>query len=136
MSSTTLVKTPRTIIAAGTNNAASASPPTRGTVDLRTAQGGLLTVKITNGATGPTVAATVNILVAHNSGATPTAASAGADWKTIWSFTATTGNSAVTEQSIDVGPGVMHLEVEVTGNTGQAVTCEAFLSEITSASTV
>jgi len=30
---------------------------------------------------------------------------------------------------------VMHLEVEVTGNTVQAVTCEAYLSEITSVAT-
>lgn len=133
MTTTTLTKTPRTLIAASTSNAAGST--TRGTVDLRTAQGGLLTVKVTNGATGPTVPATVNILVAHNSGATPAAASAGADWKTIWSFAASTGNNVITEQSITIDPGVMHLEVEVTGNTGQAVTCEAFLSEITSVAT-
>ncbi len=133
MTTTTLTKTPRTLIAAATSNAVGAQ--TRGTADLRTAQGGMLTVKITNGATGPTVPATVNILIAHNAGATPTAAAAGADWKTIWSFAASTGNSVVTEQSITIDPSVMHLEVEVTGNTGQAVTCEAFLSEISSAST-
>ena len=130
---TTLTKTPRTLIAAATSNAAGST--TRGTADLRTAQGGMLTVKITNGATGPTVPATVNILIAHNSGATPTGASAGADWKTIWSFAASTGNNVVTEQSITIDPGVMHLEFEVTGNTAQAVTCEAFLSEITSVAT-
>lgn len=133
MTATTLTKTPRTLISAGTSNGAGST--TRGTVDLRTKQGGLLTVKLTNGGTGPTVQATCNILVAHNSGATPTAASAGTDWKTIWSFVGGTTNSAVTEQSMDVSPGVMHLEVEVTGNTGQAVTCEAFLSEITDAQT-
>ena len=133
MTTTTLTKTPRTLIAAATSNAAGAQ--TRGTADLRTAQGGMLTVKIANGATGPTVPATVNILIAHNAGATPTAAAAGADWKTIWSFAASTGNNVVTEQSITIDPGVMHLEVEVTGNTGQAVTCEAFLSEITNAVT-
>lgn len=133
MTTTTLTKTPRTLIAASTSNAAGSS--TRGTADLRTAQGGLLTVKVTNGATGPTVPATVNILVAHAAGATPTAGAAGADWKTIWSFAASTGNNVVTEQSITIDPAVMHLEVEVTGNTGQAVTCEAFLSEITSVTT-
>ena len=133
MTTTTLTKTPRTLIAAATSNAAGSQ--TRGTVDLRTAQGGLLTIKITNGATGPTVPATVNVLVAHNAGSTPAAASAGADWKTLWSFAASTGNSVVTEQSITIDPAVMHLEVEVTGNTAQAVTCEAFLSEITSVAT-
>ena len=134
MTTTTLTKNPRTLIAASTSN--SAGSQTRGTVDLRTAQGGLLTIKITNGATGPTVPATVNVLVAHNAGATPTAASAGADWKTLWSFAASTGNNAITEQSITIDPAVMHLEVEVTGNTGQAVTCESFLSEISSVATV
>ena len=131
MTTTTLTKTPRTLIAAATSNAAGAQ--TRGTADLRTAQGGMLTIKIANGATGPTVPATVNILIAHNAGATPTAAAAGADWKTIWSFAASTGNNVITEQSITIDPAVMHVEVEVTGNTAQAVTCEAFLSEITSA---
>lgn len=134
MTTTTLTKTPRTLIAAATSNAAGST--TRGTADLRTAQGGMLTVKIANGATGPTVPATVNILIAHDAGATPTAAAAGADWKTIWSFSASTGNNVVTEMPpYEFGPGVMHLEVEVTGNTGQAVTCEAYLSEITSAVT-
>lgn len=133
MTTTTLTKTPRTLIAAATSNAAGST--TRGTADLRTAQGGMLTVKVTNGATGPTVPATVNILIAHDAGATPTAAAAGADWKTIWSFAASTGNNAVTEQSITIDTAVMHVEVEVTGNTAQGVTCEAYLSEITSAAT-
>lgn len=133
MTTTTTVKNPRTLIAAATSN--SAGSTTRGTVDLRTAHGGYLTIKLTNGATGPTVQATCNVLVAHNSSSTPTAASAGTDWKTIWSFGGGTANSAVTEQSVAIDASVMHLEVEVTGNTGQAVTCEAFLSELTSFST-
>jgi len=131
MTTTTAVKNPRTLIAAGTSNAAGGT--TRGTVDLRTAHGGLLTGKLTNGATGPTAQAVVNILIAHNSGATPTAGSEGTDWKTISSAIGggTTAN-AITPWSMEIPQGVMHLEVEVTGNTGQAVTCEAFLSETTS----
>jgi Ca2+-binding RTX toxin-like protein len=131
---TTLDKNVRTLVAAGTSNAAGAI--TRGSVDLRTAQGGLLTVKMTNGATGPTVAPTCNILIAHNEGATPALASAGADWKTLWSFTGDTTANSVTEQSISIDPAVMHLEVEFAGNTGQAVIVEAYLSEITSAVSV
>ena len=133
MTTSTLTKTPRTLVAAGTSNGAGST--TRGTLDLRTALGGLLTIKMTNGSTGPTVQCTANVLVAHNSGSTPTAASAGSDWKTLWSVGGGTTNSAVTEQSMEVGPGVMHIEVEFTGNTGQAVTVEAYLSEITSAAT-
>lgn len=134
MSTTTPVKTARTLIAAATSNTAGST--TRGTVDLRTASGGVLTIKLTNGGTGPTVQASANVLIAHNTGSTPTAGSAGADWKTIWSFGGGTTASAVTEQSIAVDAGVMHLEVEVTGNTGQTVTCEAFLSELSSFTTV
>lgn len=133
MPTTTVTKTVRTLIAAATSN--SAGGTTRGTLDLRTAAGGLLTIKLTNGGTGPTAQAEARVLVAHNSGTTPTAGSAGTDWKTIWAFGGGTSNNAVTEQSIEIGPAVMHLEVEVTGNTGQAVTCEAFVSEITSYST-
>ncbi len=133
MTTTTLTKAARTLIAASTSNAAGAT--TRGTLDLRTAQGGLLTFKITNGATGPTVQCQANILAAHNSGSTPTAASAGTNWKTLWSVGGGTIANAITEQSMEVGPGVMHLEVEFTGNTGQAVTVEAYLSEITNAAT-
>lgn len=131
MTTTTLTKTPRTLVAAGTSNGAGST--TRGTVDLRTAHGGLLTIKMTNGATGPTVQCVANVLAAHNSGSTPTAASAGANWKTLWSVGGGTSNNGVTEQSMDVPPGAMHLEVEFTGNTGQAVTVEAYLSEITDA---
>lgn len=134
MATTTLTKNPRTLVAAGTSNAAGGA--TRAVLDLRTAQGGMLTMKITNGATGPTVQCEGIVLVAHNSGATPAAASAGADWKTLWKFGGGTTLNAVTERSFEVGSGVMHLEVEFTGNTGQAVTVEAYLSEITDAQTV
>ena len=127
---TVLTKNARTVVASASN---AAGATTRGTVDLRTAYGGFLTAKITNGGTGPTVQCTCNLLVAHNGGATPTAASAGADWKTVWSFGGGTANSAITEQIWDVPAGVMHLEVEFTGNTGQAVTVEAFFSEVTNA---
>lgn len=132
MTTTTLVKTPRTVIASASQ---AAGGTTRGTVDLRTAQGGTLTMKITNGASGPTAQCQCNILVAHNSGETPTAAAAGTDWKTLWAFGGGTTGSAVTEQSMEVGPGVMHIEVEFTGNTVQAVTVEAYFSEITNATT-
>lgn len=126
----TAVKTPRTLVTAATSNAAAAT--TRGAVDLRTAMGGILTYKITNGATGPTVQCSANVLVAHNVGATPALASAGTDWKTISSVGGGTTANAISEWSYEVGPGVMHLEVEFKGNTGQAVVVEAYFSELTS----
>lgn len=125
----TATKNPRTLVS---NQSLAAGGTVRGTVDLRTALGGVLSMKIVNGATGPTIQCSCNVLMAHNSGSTPAAASAGTDWKTIFSFAGGVANNAVTEQTFDVPPGVMHLEVEFTGNTGQAVTVEAFLSELTS----
>ena len=130
MTTATATKAARTLIAAATSNAAGAT--TRGTVDLRTAFGGLLTVKLTNGGTGPTLQAEARVLVAHNTGSTPTAAGAGADWKTIYVVGNGTSASTVGEWSIPIDQSVMHCEVEITGNTGEAVTCEAFLSELSS----
>lgn len=133
MTTTTLTKTPRTVIAAGTSNAAGAT--TRGTVDLRTAQGGLLTMK-TNNAGTLGVQAEVRILIAHTSDVTPAAASAGVDWKTVYVLGTGVVSGTTNEWSYRVPADVMHLEVEVTGNTTNAVTCEAFLSETTNAVSV
>jgi hypothetical protein len=130
MTTATATKAARTLIAAATSNAAGST--TRGTVDLRTTFGGLLTIKLTNGGTGPTLQAEARVLVAHNTGATPAAASAGADWKTIYVIGNGTTANTVGEWSIPIDQSVMHCEVEITGNTGQAVTCEAFLSELSS----
>lgn len=123
-----LSKTARTIVASASN---AAGATTRGTLDLESAYGGFLTIKMTNGGTGPTVQCQCNILVAHNA-ALPAAGSAGSDWKTIATYGGGTTASAVTEQSLPVDPSIMAIEVEFTGNTGQAVTVEAYLSELTS----
>jgi len=130
MATITLNKTARTILASQSNAAGATK---RGTLDLRTAQGGLLTMKITNGGTGPTVAATATVSIAHNAGATPTAGAEGSDWKRLYQFAGTTTNSDTQQWALDIPPGVMHLQVAFADNTGQAVTVEAFLSEITSA---
>jgi hypothetical protein len=132
MPTTTLVKTPQTLVAAGTSNAAGAT--TRGRLDLSTKLGGLLTLKFTNGGTGPSVQCQCNVLVAHNA-TLPAAGSAGADWKTVAQFYGGVTASAVNEFYYEIPQGAMALEVEFTGNTVQAVTVEAFVSEITSATT-
>lgn len=125
-----LTKTARTIVAS-TSNAASAT--TRGTLDLTAAQGGgILTFKMTNGGTGPTVQCVCNVMIAHNA-SLPAAASAGVNWKTLFSYGGGISASAITEYGFPIDPAVMGLCIEFTGNTGQAVTVEAFLSELTSA---
>ena len=133
MPTTTLTKAVRTVIAAATSNAAGAT--TRGTVDMRTDFGGLLTIK-TNNTDALGVQAEARILIAHNAGATPTAASAGADWKTVYVLGTGIATGVTNEWSYRVPAEAMHLEVEITGNTTNAVTCEAFLSEIVSSVSV
>lgn len=133
MTTTTLTKAARTLIASGTSNASGAT--TEGTpLDLRTKNGGILTGKIVNGATGPTVQAVMQVLIAHNDGATPSAGAEGADWKLIAEISPGTAANAVARiPGLAIDAGVQHVHVRVTGNTGQAVTCEAFFSEISSA---
>ena len=123
-----LTKTPATIIAAGTSNAAGAT--TRGTADMRSSYGGMLTIKIVNATTGPTIQAVANILMSHTDGATPAAGAAGADWKTIFSVGNGITANTVGEWSMPIDPSINHIEVEVTGNTGQPVTCEAFITKV------
>lgn len=130
---TTLNKSVVTLIAASTSNAAGGT--TRGTADMRTSLGGLLTIK-TNNAGTLGAQAEARILVAHNTGTTPTAASAGADWKTVYVVGTGTTTGVTNEWNYDVPQGVQHLEVEITGNTTNAVTCEAFLSRNDSAVSV
>lgn len=131
MTTTTLTKTARTIVS---SQSAAVGTPVRGTLDLRTKQGGILFAKITNGATGPTAPCVMTVSAAPNDGATPSAGALGSDWKKLYEFSGTSTNGDVTHlPAITIEPGVQHLQVEFAGNTGQAVTVEALFSEITSA---
>lgn len=134
MSNTTLTTSVSSLIAAGTSNAAGGVQ--RAVLDIRGSLGGFVTMKISNGATGPTAQCEGRVLVAHNTGATPAAASAGADWKTVWKFGGGTANNGVTESgAIEIPFGAQHVEVEFTGNTGQTVTVEAQATIVTAAAT-
>lgn len=119
-------KTAVTLVAS-TSNAAGAT--TRGRVDMNDCDGGFLTFRMTNGATGPTTQCTCNILVAHNS-TLPAAGSIGPDWKAISTYGNGTTASADLSEGIPIDPAVQCLEVEFTGNTGQSVTVEAYLSKV------
>lgn len=115
----------KSVIIASASQAAGAT--TRGVLDVRTADGGRVTMKITNGATGPTAQCEGKVLISHNTGATPEAAAAGAEWKIIPAslFGGGSANGAETPFAWEFGPETQHIEVEFTGNTGQAVTVEA-----------
>ena len=127
-----LTKTARTLVAAGTTQTAGLTNFQRGILDMTAVQGtSTLTLKITNGATGPTTQCTGRVLIAHNA-TLPAAASEGADWKTLYPPVGPgTANSASLVSAYRIDPSVMCLEVEFTGNTGQDVTVEAYLSEFT-----
>src|SRR5687768_18508992 len=118
-----LSKAVRTIVSSQSN---AAGATTRGTIDLEAGYGGLLTLKITNGATGPSVQCTANVLIAHNASLSA-AGSRGADWKTIASYGGGTAAGAMTEIPLPVDPLVGALEVEFTGHTGQGCCGDAWL---------
>jgi hypothetical protein len=132
MTTTTLTKTPRTLIAAATSNAAGAT--TEGTpLSLMGKHGGILTGKITNGATGPTLQATIQVFIAHNA-TTPGAGGEGADWKLIYELPGGVAANAISRiKGYPIDAAAMQLHGRCTGNTGQAVTCELYFSEITDA---
>lgn len=101
-------------IAAATSNAAAAT--TNGTaVNLTGADGATFTAQITNGATAPTVAASAILQVSD----------AGSTWYFYQQQSAGLTASATYPFSFDVPPSVMYARIQITGNTGQAVTCAA-----------
>ena len=124
-----LTKTARTIVA--NQNKAAGGAAIRGTIDLESAYGGILTLKIVNGGSAPTVACDCIVTIAHNA-TLPSAAAPGVDWKTIVKFNGGVVANATTEQHLHVSEAVMALQVEFSGNTGNDVTVEAFMSELTS----
>jgi hypothetical protein len=124
----TATKNARTIVASASN---AGNGTTRGRLDLQTAFGALITLKITNGGIGPSAQCEARVLVAHNA-TMPAAASASTDWKTVYRVGNGTANNTVGEWSYEVSEKAMCVEVEFTGNQGQAVTVEAYASELTS----
>lgn len=116
------------VIIASQSNAAGGT--VRGAIDVRNRDGGIVTLKISNGATGPTVQCEGRVMIAHTELGTPAVGAAGTVWKTIWRFGGCVAANAVTEQSYEFGPGVKHIQIEFTGNTGQAVTVEAIASTV------
>lgn len=131
MTDTTLVKSARTVVAAGTS--AAVGSPVRSAIDTRTGLGGTLTLKINNGATGPTLPLICTVMIAHSDGAVPATGAEGATWKYLWSFSGSVANNGLVRHAIPISKDVQHLQVEFKDNTGQAVTCEAFFSETTKA---
>ena len=100
-----------------------AAPVASSTIDTRTHAGGDLAIKITNGSSAPSVAATVVVQVSHD----------GADWTDYHTFSGDTAPSSVTPSVPWIDQGIMYLRVIAFGNATNAVTVQAYLQAVTAA---
>lgn len=101
------------------------TPNTSSTWDLVDGYGGQLHIKITNGATGPTIAAQSQIWASPDS----------SNWYMFGgALVSTLGNAIVTSWSIPIPIGVKFLNVITGSNTGQNVTLRISGSEVTAIS--
>ena len=116
--------TGQVLVSSASNGAGST---TRGRLDVSAADGGEIRWRITNGGTGPTVQCEARILVARKQASMPAAAAEGTGddaWKQVYVGGGGTTASASTRGTYTFGPEVAYVEIEFTGNTGQAVTVE------------
>lgn len=119
----------KTITAAALVSSAAntAGSTTRGRLDVSAADGGMIRWRITNGGTGPTTQCEARILIAQKNTSMPAAAAEGTGdtaWKQVYAMGGGTTASASSRGSYRFGPEVAYIEIEFTGNTGQAVTVE------------
>ena len=92
--------------------------------DVSTGYGAQVDVQLTNGATGPTVAAQVQVQVAANA--------AGTLWVNYGGpLVGSTANSAVSSWSVEIPIGVEAVRLVAGSNTGQNVTVDADISNVT-----
>lgn len=113
-------KNARTLQSSATNTAGGTTTGTA--LDLTTRFGGLATLVITNGGTGPTVACDAVLETSRNN----------SNWYEFSRQTAPTTASAVAVFNVEVPDAVMYLRSVFVGNTGQSVTVEAYYQEMTS----
>jgi hypothetical protein len=112
-------KTKRTMLS---SSSVAAGTPTNGTqVDLSTAYGGLLTVKMTNGGTGPTVPCNAYVYVGGATG----------EKKLLCKLLGDSVNGSVNEYTVEIPATAMFLNITFADNTVQPVTCEAYVQELT-----
>lgn len=113
----------RTSIFDGQTLTAGTGDTTSSAVDMSTYRAASLNVKLTNGTTGPTVAAQVQIEVSGDN----------STWyKFGGPIVGQTGNSAVHSLGgIDIPVGVKYLRLVAGSNTGQNVTIDADITGVT-----
>jgi hypothetical protein len=114
----------RASIWSGQTLTAGAGDTTASTIDATGFYGSQINIKITNGGTGPTVAAQVQIRVANDAAATLVTNFGGA-------FVGGVTNSGVYYASIEIPIGVGAIILVAGSNTGQNVTVDADIGKVT-----
>jgi hypothetical protein len=96
-------------------------------IDLSTSYGAQIDIKLTNGGTGPTIPAQVQVQVATNYNAGSPTLPVNYGGALVGSVT----NSVVSQFSVEIPIGVAAVRLVVGSNTGQAVTVDADISSVT-----
>lgn len=120
----------RTAIWTGQSLAAGAGNTTSTWLDLSTMFEGEVNIRLTNGGTGPTVPAQVQVQIANNYNA----GSPSLPTNFGGALQGTTVNSDITYFSFVIPMGVAALRLIAGSNTGQAVTVDADISAVNSIS--
>ena len=111
-----------TEIWSATTLTAAAGDTTSAAITLDDGYGAFVSIKLTNGATGPTVAAQVQIQTSQ-------------DGTVYFNYggplVGSLVNAAVTSWSVEIPIGVEYLKLVAGSNTGQNVTVDADISEVT-----
>ena len=96
-------------------------------IDLSGGYGAQVDIQLTNGATGPTIAAQVQVQVAdnYNAGSPTLPVNFGGP------LVGSTANSAVSSWSVEIPIGVEAVRLVAGSNTGQNVTVDADMSNVT-----
>ena len=101
---------------------AGAGDDTGTAVDLSVGYGAQISLKITNGATGPTIPGQIQIQVSQDN----------SEWYNFGgALVASTTNSDVTSWSVQIPIGVEYVRTVQGSNTGQNVTVDIDLSQVT-----
>lgn len=115
----TSTKTAKTLLTSQSLAAAAAVNATEW--NISTAYGGLLAVKITNGATAPTTAPTVAFYVGEATGTK----------RLFYKATGDTVNSSVNDLVCEMPPSTMFANCTITNGATNAVTVEVYAQELT-----
>lgn len=115
----------RTSIWSSQTLTAGAGNTTSSAVDLSTGYGAQVDIQLTNGATGPTVAAQVQVQVAADTSGTLFVNFGGP-------LVGSTANAAVSSWSVELPIGVNRLRLVAGSNTVNNVTVDADVSNVTS----